>query len=272
MPNIDILVLGIVQGLTEFLPVSSSGHLILVPKLFCWPDQGQTLDVAAHIGTLAAVLLYFWRDVGNLAIGCLRILQRKRDPRAYLVWLILVATIPALIVGLILQQFSEDIFRNPLWIGINLIVFGILLYVADKMGLTIRRLEHMDGWHALMIGFFQCLAYIPGTSRSGITMTVARLLGYERPEAARFSFLLSIPTIAAAGLYKGVQLFSTGSSEAIHRALLMTGISAIAGFFAIAFMMYWMRRASFAPFVVYRLLLGAFVIYALYAGLKPFCA
>lgn len=272
LPNIDILVLAIVQGITEFLPISSSGHLILVPQLFCWPDQGLTLDVAAHVGTLAAVLVYFWRDVGSMAGGLLKLAQGKRDPRARLVWLLLVASVPALAIGFVLDTWAGDALRDYRIIAGALIVFGILLYAADRFGLTVRRIEHMTAGSALAIGIFQCLAFIPGTSRSGITMTMARIMGYERQEAARFSFLLSIPTISAAGLYKGVQLVSEGNFEQLERAAMMAGFAAIAGFFAIVFMMYWLRRASFAPFVVYRILLGILLYAGLYLGWSVGCA
>ncbi|MBL8709477.1 MAG: undecaprenyl-diphosphate phosphatase [Rhodospirillaceae bacterium] len=271
MPNIDILVLALVQGITEFLPISSSGHLILVPQLFCWPDQGLTLDVAAHVGTLLAVLVYFWRDVGSMAGGMVRLAQGKRDARARLVWLLLVASVPALLIGFVLDTWVGDALRDYRVIAGTLIGFGILLFLADHFGLTVRRMEHMTARSALIIGIFQCLAFIPGTSRSGITMTMARFMGYERQEAARFSFLLSIPTISAAGLYKGLQLIQQGSTAEIERAMMMTGFSAVAGFFAIVFMMYWLRRASFAPFVIYRILLGCLLYFGLYAGWSAGC-
>lgn len=271
MPNIDILVLAIVQGVTEFLPISSSGHLILVPMFFCWPDQGLTLDVAAHVGTLLAVLVYFWRDVVGLGQGVWQIVQRRRDPRARLVTYLLVGSLPALVIGFVLDRYAGDSLRNPTVIAVMLIVFGLILYAADKLGLTVRRLEHMNIGHALLIGICQCLAFIPGTSRSGITMTMARFLGYERIDAARFSFLLSIPTIAAAGLYKGVELVLSGSAAQMQAALLMTVCAAIAGFLAIAFMMYWLRRASMAPFVIYRVGLGLYLLYVIYRLPGLFC-
>lgn len=266
MPNIDILVLALVQGITEFLPISSSGHLVLVPKLFCWADQGVTLDVAAHVGTLAAVLVYFWRDVGNMAGSLVMLARGKRDNRARLIWLLLVASVPALAVGFMLDKWVGGALRDDRIIAATLIIFGILLYVADRIGLTVRRIEHMTAGSALAIGFLQCLAFVPGTSRSGITMTMARLLGYERKEAARFSFLLSIPTISAAGLYKGIELVRSGNFAEMERALMMAGFSAVAGFFAITFMMYWLRRASFAPFVFYRIVLGCVLFWAIYGS------
>ena len=271
MPNIDILVLAIVQGITEFLPISSSGHLILVPQLFCWPDQGLTMDVAAHVGTLLAVVVYFWRDLLSMSQGAWKVLRGKRDPRVRLIGLLLVAAIPALIAGYAADTYMGDALRSPLVVAGALIGFGLLLYATDRMGLTVRRIEHMTWGNALAIGLFQCLAFIPGTSRSGITMTMARLLGFERPAAARFSFLLAIPTIAAAGLYKGWQLVQAGDAAALQHAGLMVALSAIAGFLAIAFLMYWVRRASFTPFVLYRIALGLTVLYLFYIGSGAGC-
>lgn len=264
MPNIDILVLAIVQGVTEFLPVSSSAHLILVPQFFCWPDQGLALDVAAHIGTLLAVLTYFWRDVVGLGQGLWQIAQRKRDPRGQLVGYLLVGSLPALVIGYILDRYFGDSLRNPAVIAVTLIVFALLLYAADKLGLTVRRLEHLNIGHVLLIGIFQCLVFVPGASRTGIAMTMTRFLGYERLDAARFSFLLSIPTIAAAGLFKGFQLLHSGTAGQLQAAVLMVVCSAVAGFLAIAFIMYWLRRAGMAPFVLYCLGLGLYLLYVVY--------
>ena len=272
MSWLQVVVLAIVQGITEFLPVSSSGHLILVPKLFCWSDQGLTLDVAAHVGTLLAVLVYFWRDVANMTGGLVKLARGKRDNRARMVWLLLVASVPALAIGFMLDRWAGDALRDDRIIAATLIGFGILLYIADRVGLTVRRIEHMTAGSALAIGIFQCIAFIPGTSRSGITMTMARILGYERKEAARFSFLLSIPTIAAAGIYKGIELVRSGNFAEMERALMMVGFSAVTGFLAIAFMMYWLRRASFAPFVVYRVVLGGVLLWAIYGGWQAACA
>lgn len=271
MPNIDILVLAIVQGVAEFLPISSSGHLILVPQFYCWPDQGLTMDVAAHVGTLLAVVIYFWRDLLSMSQGAWKVLRGKRDPRVRLLGLLLVAAVPALIAGFVADTYLGDTLRSPLVVAGALIGFGILLYITDKIGLTVRRIEHMSWGNALAIGLFQCLAFIPGTSRSGVTMTMARLLGFERPDAARFSFLLAIPTIAAAGLYKGWQLVRSADEAALQMAGLMVVLSAIAGFLAIAFLMYWVRRASFTPFVIYRIALGLFVLYLFYLGSGPGC-
>lgn len=275
MPNIDILVLAIVQGVTEFLPVSASGHLILVPQFFCWADQGPALKVAAHLGLLLALLVYFWRELFVMTRGLYKLARGKRDPGARLIMLLLVATIPALIIGALLELFVGKYLHTAEIVGWNLIIWGIILYVADKIGLTVRRMEHLNAGQALIIGVFQCLAFIPGTSRSAITMTVARTLGYERIAAARFSFLLSIPAIAAAGLYQGYELLQAPGPQMMQQVGLMIAGTAVTGFLALAFMMYWLRRSGFAPFVLYRILLGVVVLYLTYrlpGGIEGICS
>jgi undecaprenyl-diphosphatase len=261
---LQIVVLAIVQGLTEFLPISSSGHLILVPALTGWPDQGLALDVAAHVGTLFAVFAYFWRDIGRMALGLWQMLRGKRDPWAVLVFYLVIATIPALIVGYLVDSFAGTAFRSMELVGWTFIAFGVVLYVADKIGLTVRRLEHIRLGHALVIGLAQAIAFIPGVSRSGITMVAARAMGFERAEAARFSFLLSIPAIAAGGVWKGWQLVRVGSADALLDAAWVCGLAALAGFLAIAVLMAWLKRSGFTPFVVYRLIVGGFLLYLVY--------
>ncbi len=266
MPLLQILVLAVVQGITEFLPISSSGHLILVPNLTGWPDQGLAIDVAAHLGTLLAVLVYFWRDVGRMTLGLVRLATGRLDAGGRLAGFLLLATIPALAVGFFVDRYVGDLLRDPRIVAWALIGFGVVLYLADRSGMTIRRVEHLPLAHALAIGLAQVLAFIPGTSRSGITMSAARLLGYERAEAARFSFLLSIPAISAAGLWKGWELFRAGDPEALEAAALTGGFSAVAGFLAIAFLMAWLRRATFTVFVGYRILLGGLLLWMIYGG------
>ncbi|MDZ4737039.1 MAG: undecaprenyl-diphosphate phosphatase [Rhodospirillaceae bacterium] len=264
MPLIQILVLALIQGLTEFLPVSSSGHLILVPALTGWKDQGLAVDVAAHVGTLVAVLIYFWRDVGRMLSGIARLFVGRFDPGAKLAAFLLLGTIPALGAGYLIDEYAGDLFRRVEIVAWTLIGFGILLWVADRIGLTIRRVEHMTLAQALFVGFAQALAFIPGTSRSGITMTAARLVGFERQEAARFSFLLAIPAISAAGLWKGYELYETGSTAQLEVAAMTAAFCVLTGLFAIAFMMQWLKRANFTPFVIYRLLLGGLLLYLVY--------
>ena len=271
MPNIDILVLAIVQGITEFLPVGSSGHLILVPQFYCWPTPSLAMEIGALIGALLALIVYFWRDLLSMGQGAYKVLRGKRDGRVRLIGLLLVAAIPTLAASYAAEFYLGDRLHSPLVIAGALIGFGALLYVADKIGLTVRRIEHLSWGSALAIGIFQCLAVIPGASRVGLAVTLGRLMGFERPDAVRFSFLLSIPVIAVTALYKGWQLFRAGEMAALQNAGLMVALSAIAGFLAIAFLMYWVRRASFTPFVVYRLALGLFVLYLFYVAGGPGC-
>jgi undecaprenyl-diphosphatase len=266
VPILHILVLAIIQGATEFLPVSSSGHLILVPYATGWADQGLVIDVAAHLGTLVAVLAYFWRDVRLMIIGLWHLIFGRMDDGGRLVMFLVTATIPALAVGYLVDRYFSDTLRNPQIVAWALIGFGVMLYLADRVGLTVNQMKHMTLAQALIIGLVQALAFIPGTSRSGVTMTAARLLGYERGEAARFSFLLSIPAISAAGLWKGRELINGSDAEMLQSALFTMGFSAIAGFLAIAFLMAWLRRASFTPFVGYRLLLGGLILWLIYSG------
>jgi undecaprenyl-diphosphatase len=264
LPLIQILVLSVVQGITEFLPISSSGHLILVPLLTGWPDQGLAMDVAVHVGTLAAVLIYFWRDVWRMIVGLARLATGKRDRGALLVWYLIIGTIPALIVGWLVQEYAGDALRRMEVVAWTMVVFAVVLWLADRYGLTILRMEHLRASHAVIIGLFQCLAFMPGTSRSGITMVAGRLLGFERPEAARFSFLLSIPAIAAAGLWEGKKLYEAGTPQVWHDAVLAAGLSAITGILVIAALMAWLKRSTFAPFVIYRLVLGAGLLAVVY--------
>lgn len=266
MPILHILVLSFIQGATEFLPISSSGHLILVPFLTGWPDQGLAIDVAAHLGTLLAVLVYFWRDVWRMTVGLWQLLRGRLDEGGRLMLFLLAATVPALACGLLVDRYFSAALRNPLIVGWALIGFGVVLYLADRIGMTVNQMRHMTLVQALTIGLAQVLAFIPGTSRSGITMTAARLLGFERSEAARFSFLLSIPAIAAAGLWKGRELIAQSDTAMLESAGLTLAFSAVAGFVAIAVLMAWLRRAGFTPFVVYRLLLGGFILWLIYSG------
>lgn len=265
MSLLQIVVLAIVQGLTEFLPVSSSGHLILVPIVTGWPDQGLAIDVATHVGTLLAVVIYFWRDVWRMVAGFGKLFAGRLDSGGRLALYLLVATIPALAAGYVVDTYFADRLRIMEVVAWAMVGYAVVLFFVDRAALTIRRLEHVTWGQALFVGFAQCLAFIPGTSRSGVTMVAARLLGYERAEAARFSLLLSIPAISAAGLYKGYEVVKEGDAEMIHSAVLAAGFSAIAGFVAIAVLMAWLRRATFKPFVVYRLLLGGLLLYLVYA-------
>ena len=200
----QIIVLAVVQGITEFLPISSSGHLILVPQIMHWQDQGLVVDVMTHLGTLLAILIYFWRDVVRLIKGALELLKGRVTPDGRLAIYIVLATIPAVAFGIFLKEYGfTDLERNVAVVAWNTILYGILMLIADMVGPQDKTIANMTLGSALLIGVAQALALIPGTSRSGVTMTAARFLGFTRPDAARFSFLLGIPAIAGAERFHG---------------------------------------------------------------------
>ena len=269
MPILHLIILAAVQGITEFLPISSSGHLILVPKLLGWTDQGLVIDVAVHVGTLLAVMLYFWQDLAAMTGALFRSLRqlsnrRPLDQEFWLLMKLLLATLPAIAAGLAMNMYLGDIFRSVEIIGWTTLGFGVLLYIADKINMTIRRIEHITFGGALLIGLFQVLALIPGTSRAGITMTAARFLGVERQDAARFSLLLSIPVIIGAGALKGYELYQSQNEVLLQDALTVGAMAFGFALIAIALLMVWLKRASFTPFVIYRLLLGGGLLYLAY--------
>ncbi len=266
MSWVQIVVLALIQGITEFLPISSSAHLILVPVLTGWPDQGLSIDVAVHVGTLGAVMIYFRRDLWLMIAGLVRLGGNASDPGARLVVHVAVATAPVVIAGAALAQIGTQALRSPVVIGWTMLGFGLALYAADRLNMTIRKVDHMTIRHALFIGVAQVLALIPGTSRAGITMTAARALGYERTEAARFSMLLSMPTIAAAGLLVGYEIYQAGDARFTADAIIAAGLAFCAALAAIGLMMAWLRRASFTPFVIYRVALGAGLLWWAYTG------
>ncbi len=264
MPFLHIVVLALVQGITEFLPISSSGHLVLVPALTGWPDQGVVIDVATHVGTLVAVLIYFRRDVAEMAAGFLALAARRLDAGGRLALLVVVATVPTVVAGAVLHELGADLFRSAAIIAWTTLGFGILLGIADRVGATSGRMEDIGLRGALIFGFAQVLALVPGTSRSGITMTAGRFLGLGREAAARFSLLMSIPTILGAGTLAGWDLYQAGDVSLGLDAVLAAVLSCLAALAAIALMMRWLRRASFLPFVVYRVALGIGLLIWLY--------
>ncbi|MFO7476823.1 MAG: undecaprenyl-diphosphate phosphatase [Methyloceanibacter sp.] len=261
----QIIVLAIVQGVTEFLPISSSGHLILVPQLMHWEDQGLIVDVMTHVGTLFAILIYFWRDVWNISGGALELLKGKVTEEGKLAIYIVLATIPAIAFGLFLKKFGfGDLERNVAVVAWNTILYGILMLIADMVGPQQRTIKDMTLGSAMIIGVAQALALIPGTSRSGVTMTAGRFLGFTRPDAARFSFLLGIPAIAGAGVLTVGDAFASGdpvTMDSVYCAIL----TFFAGLAAIAFLMALVRRISFLPFVLYRMVLGGFLLVMIYS-------
>ncbi|HEX7180951.1 MAG TPA: undecaprenyl-diphosphate phosphatase [Thermoanaerobaculia bacterium] len=261
---LQALVLAAVQGVTEFLPISSSGHLILVPFFLRWPDQGLAFDIATHVGTLLAILVYFRWDVRDLVIGFFTGQPRSADgdynPR-HLAWMIVLATIPAGIAGLLFKDWVETQARSALLVAGTTIFYGLLLGGADRLGRHAKRLGEIGWQAALVIGMAQALAIIPGTSRSGITITAALLLGLTRPAAARFSFLLGIPVFSLAAAKQALDLFESGVTAA---ELIPMGIglvaSAVIGYAVIAWLLAWLRSRSLTVFVVYRLLLGLLIL------------
>lgn len=252
-----LVILAIVQGITEFLPISSSAHLILVPALTDWPDQGPMIDIAVHVGTLCAVALYFRRDLVTMTVGLIDMCCGRRTRAAGLAFCVIAATVPIIVAGLVVVRFDLlDSLRNIRLIAWATLGFGILLHLSDRYGPRLRPLENLGLRDAIVIGLAQTLALIPGTSRSGITMTAARALGFERPDAARFSMLLSIPTVMAAGTLAGLDLYQTGESALIADAALAAALAFVTAIAAISLLMRWLQHAGFMPFVVYRVVLG----------------
>ena len=268
MPIEQIIVLALIQGITEFLPISSSGHLLLVPTLTGWADQGLMTDVMVHMGSFLAVIVYFWRDVLQLIRGVLDFLRGNASQWSRLAFVIIIATIPAIIFGLVLDKtgFMEWVRNVPEVVAWNAIVFGALLYVFDRYGLSVRGIEGMTWLPGLIIGVAQAIAIIPGTSRSGITMTAGRALGFTRPEAARFSFLLGIPAIGGAGILELGTAVSDGTT--IGRDQLLTAaFTFIVALFTIAVLMRMVRFVSFLPFAIYRVALGVTLLALIYSGM-----
>jgi len=258
------VVLALVQGLTEFLPISSHGHLNLVNEMLeglglitaPLPEEEPVLFVAVHVGTLGAVVVYFWRDLWTMVLGLLRLTNGRMDAGARLAGYLVIATVPVVIAGFAVNYYATDALRSVTVIAWATLVFGIVLYVADRTGMTVRHVEHLGVGDAVIIGCAQVLALIPGASRSGITMSAARLLGMERAEAARFSMLLSIPAILGAGTLKGLDLYRSGDVELTAAAVLAAGLAFAIALPTIFALMAWLQRSTFTPFVVYRVFLG----------------
>ncbi|BFM16770.1 undecaprenyl-diphosphate phosphatase [Maricurvus nonylphenolicus] len=259
MDTLQIIILALIQGITEFLPISSSAHLILPAELLNWRDQGLAFDVAVHVGTLMAVLVYFRQDIGRLILAWFGSLRGQKSQDASLAWNIIWATIPVGVVGLLAGDFIEQHLRSVAVIAATTIIFGLLLGWADYAGKRIKPLSELGLPSALIIGLSQALALIPGTSRSGITMTTALALGYDRQAAARFSFLLSIPVITLSGAFKAYELIEAGSADwyALGLGSFLAGVSA---WLCIHWFLKLIDRIGMWPFVVYRLLLGGALI------------
>ncbi|WP_424941479.1 undecaprenyl-diphosphate phosphatase [Aliiroseovarius sp. S253] len=257
-----ILLVAIIQGITEFLPVSSSGHLVLVPHLTGLPDQGLAIDVAVHIGTLGAVMLYFWRDVQIGLAGIPRMLTGRIDtPGAKLAFLLLIATIPAVILGLIFKMtgFSDQL-RSIKVIAWTMILFGLVLYWVDQKGGVQKSADDWSLRDAVIMGLWQALALIPGTSRSGATISGARALGYERSDGAKLAMLMSIPTIIASGVLLGAEVAATADAQVARDGAIAAVFSFVAALLALSLMMRLLRSVSFTPYVIYRIALGVVLL------------
>jgi undecaprenyl-diphosphatase len=263
VPNIDILIMAIIRGAAEVLPIDPGAHGLLVAWLICWPNHGHVLSAAADAGILVALMVYFWRDIGQMVRGLLRILRGKRDPNARLILQIVLGSLPAFAIVFVLRQVLAVALTQPIYVAVLLVVFAVVLYVADQVGLTVRRLEQMKTGQAFVVGLFQGLAVLPGVSRIGVAATVGRILGYERIEAARFALLLTIPWMAMSGVYQLYLGLSARETIDPEGAVLTATGAGITAFIAAAFLMYWLRRGTFTIFAVYRVLLGGALIYAL---------
>ncbi len=265
-------VLGALQGFAEVLPISSSAHLILVPWLLKWPESGLTFDVALHLGTFLALSIYFWRDIIELAVSFFDAAKSRRldTPARRLPFLIIAATVPAAVVGKLFEDQIEAVFRsNPLLISTVLVLFGLLLGAVDLFGRKRLILDEIKPASALFIGLMQCLALVPGVSRSGITITAALMLGFTRDSAARFSFLISLPIVAGAALLKTVYLFKHGIPAGEGLPMLVGIIfSTVTGYISVAFLLRFVQKQSLSPFVWYRVVVGGGLIVAILSGFR----
>ena len=276
MSSLHAIVLGVVQGLTEFLPVSSSGHLILVPWLLGWhlppADLNKTFDVALHLGTFIAILVLMRSEVWAVLKAFFGSIWRRKiaTPEEKLAWLLLISTIPAAIVGVAFESFIEDRLGKPLLIAILLIAFGAIMWAVDSRFPLRNKLSSLRWPHALLIGVAQALALAPGVSRSGVTLTALRSLKMEREAAVRYSFLLTVPIIGGSAVYKGAKLATNGGlpSGMAMPFLLGTLTALVSGFVAAWFLLRYVRSHSLRPFVWYRFALGLLVIVIIVAGLR----
>ncbi len=262
MDFLHLILLGLIQGLTEFLPVSSSAHLVLLPLITDWQDQGLVLDVAAHFGTLIAVVIYFHRDLkGIVYAGIKSVPWQDNDLNARLFWFLIMATIPVSVVGFFGHDLIANYFRDPLTIAIATILFGLLLWWSDASGKHDRDDKNLSLKDVIWIGLAQILALIPGTSRSGITMTAGLILGLNRKTAARFSFLLSIPVIFLAGCYETFALIRKGSeADPISFAIVLI-VSWLVACLTIDLFLRFVEKTGMLPYVIYRLILGNVLLY-----------
>ncbi|MCI2399947.1 undecaprenyl-diphosphate phosphatase [Aliiroseovarius subalbicans] len=267
MSLIHLFIIAVVQGLTEFLPVSSSGHLILIPSLTGLEDQGQVIDVAVHVGTLFAVIGYFWADVRQGLAGIPRLLTGRIDtPGSRLAFLLAVATVPVILAGLVLKLTGlNDAMRSITVIGWTMLGFGIVLYVVDQRGGTEKTDTDWSLKDAIIMGLWQAIALIPGTSRSGATISGARALGYDREGGAKLAMLMSIPTIIASGVLLGLEVATTANAQAARDGAIAAGFAFVSALLALSLMMRLLKSVSFTPYVIYRVILGVALLVIAYS-------
>lgn len=267
MDFIQILVLALVQGLTEFLPVSSSAHLILVPILTGWEDQGLAFDVAVHVGTLAAVVIYFRKEIARMSVSwSASVIGKGFDKDAKLAWAVLFGTIPVGLVGLFFKDFIEMHLRTPEVLATATLVFALLLWWADAKGRETRDEYSLTWTDVLFIGLSQALALIPGTSRSGATMTAGLFLGLSRKASARFSFLLSIPVIVLAGGLKMLDYLKEANLDDMQPLMLGALLSGVSAYFCIHYFLKLLEKIGMVPFVIYRIILAIFLFVMFYGA------
>lgn len=262
MTLFQLLIVAIVQGITEFLPISSSGHLILLPNVTGAQDQGLAIDVAVHVGTLFAVVIYFWKEVRVAIGGLIRLISGRVDtPGARLALCLIIGTIPAVIVGLGIKLTGLDAaFRSIAVVGWTTLIFGLVLWWADRTGAETQRSQDWTTKDAIVMGLAQCLALIPGTSRSGITITAARKLGYAREDAARLAMLMSIPVIIASGAVLSLDVIGDANWALARDASIAALFAFGAALAALVFMFRLLKSVSFAPYVYYRIALGLILL------------
>ncbi len=267
MSLFHLILVALIQGITEFLPVSSSGHLILLPSLTGMEDQGQMIDIAVHVGTLFAVMLYFQKDVRVAASGVPRLMRGKVDTQgAWLAMLLIIATVPVLLFGGFLKLTGFDAYlRSVALIGWTMLIFGLVLYWTDQKGEVERKAQQWSMKHAFIMGLWQAIALIPGTSRSGATISGARALGYAREDAAKLAMLMSIPTILASGLVLGLEVAGEANAALAKDAAVAALLSFVAALFALTLMMRLLRSVSFTPYVIYRIALGVVLLVYAYS-------
>jgi undecaprenyl-diphosphatase len=258
----EAIILGLAQGLTEFLPISSSGHLRFVPAFFGWEDPGAYFTATVQLGTMAAVVIYFWHDLWRIArtwVASLTRSERRGELDARMGWYLIIATIPIGVFGLAFKDQIEEGARNLYLIGTFLIVLGLILAVVDRAAKQVREVDQVTRADAIWVGFAQALALIPGTSRSGATITAGLLLGLTRTAAARFSFLMSVPAVVLSGLYGLTEVVGASDSDLTGLGIA-TIVAFISGYASIAFLLRWLTSHSMMIFVVYRVVVGALII------------